>query len=126
MAKKIERFEDLIAWQKARALRLVVARLTREPQFRRDLSLADQMRRSARSIMADIAEGFDKYSRPEFHRFLGMAKGSCAELRSDLYTLLDDELISQAVFDRLYALCDEEVKVIAGLRSSLRVPEGAR
>jgi len=70
--------------------------------------------------MANIAEGFDKHQRPEFHRFLGIAQGSVAELRSDLYAALDDDLITQHQFDRLTELCREESRILAGLRSSLR------
>jgi four helix bundle protein len=120
MGARVERFEDLIAWQKARVLRREIGRLTRAEPFRRDPGLADQMRRSARSIMANIAEGFDKHTRPEFHRFLGIAKGSCAELRSDLYAAIDDAFITRGQFDELYALCDEQSRIIAGLRQSLR------
>ncbi len=75
--------------------------------------------------MANIAEGFDKHSRPEFHRFLGIAKGSCAEIRSDLYAALDDQLIDRPCFDRLHALCEEQARILAGLRTSLRAPKGA-
>lgn len=121
----VRRFEDLIAWQRARLLRRAVSELTRLNGFRKESDLADQMRRSARSIMANIAEGFDKHTRPEFHRFLGIAKGSCAELRSDLYAALDDGLISRPMFDRLLAMCEEESRILAGLRTSLRrSPDG--
>ena len=119
--KRVERFEDLIAWQKARVLRRRIGEATRGASFRRDFSLVDQMRRSARSIMANIAEGFDKHSRPDFHRFLGIAKGSCAELRSDLYGSLDDGFIDRPLFQELYALCDEEAR----LRTSLRIAQGS-
>ncbi len=118
--KRVERFEDLIAWQKARELRKQIRIATGRKGIGRDSALAHQMKRSARSIMANIAEGFDKHSRPEFHRFLGIAKGSCAELRSDLYAAIDDALITRDQFDMLYAMCDEQARILAGLRSSLR------
>jgi len=120
MGKRIDRFEDLIAWQKARLLRQRIGRVTRDGAFRPDPGLADQMRRSARSVMANIAEGFDKHSRPEFHRFLTMSKGSCAELRSDLYAALDDGFITQSTFDQIYAMCDEQARIVAGLQSAMR------
>ncbi|HVU63526.1 MAG TPA: four helix bundle protein [Phycisphaerales bacterium] len=110
----------MIAWQKARVLRKRVADMTRLSSFRREWDLVDQMRRSARSIMANIAEGFDKHSRPEFHRFLGIAKGSSAELRSDLYAAVDDGLINDKQFQQFYALCEEVACILGGLRSSLR------
>ncbi len=117
---KVEKFEDLVAWQKARVLRKAVADATRLKTFRSDPSLVNQMRRSARSVMANVAEGFDKFSRPEFHRFLGIAKGSCAEIRSDLYAALDDELIDKTTFDSLAEMCDEVSRILAALRTSLR------
>lgn len=120
MAGMVKRFEDLIAWQRARELRRLVMAVTRQTGFREDPWLADQMRRAARSVMANIAEGFDRHTRPEFRRFLGMAKGSCAELRSDLYTALDERKISQAQFEDLSIRCEEEARIIAGLRASLR------
>ncbi|HMN42284.1 MAG TPA: four helix bundle protein [Phycisphaerales bacterium] len=120
MGNRVERFEDLIAWQKARLLRANVGQVTREAVFRRDPSMADQMRRAARSIMANIAEGFEKHSRPEFHRFLTIAQGSCGELRSDLYAALDDGLIDRGRFDNIYSMCSEVSRIIAGLRASVR------
>ncbi len=119
MGRRVERFEDLIAWQKARELSRRIRELTRRSPLSQDRSLCDQMRRSSQSVMADIAEGFDRASRREFHRFLVIAKGSCAELRSDLYALLDDGLISQAEFDQLYEMCLEVGRIVGGLRLSV-------
>lgn len=121
---RVERFEDLIAWQKARVLRAAVADTLRTSAFRADAALASQMRRSARSIMANIAEGFDRHSRAEFYRFLGIAKGSCAEIRSDLYAALDDRLIEERTFQELSAMCEEVARILAGLRSSIRRDQG--
>jgi len=70
----INRFEDLIAWQKARQLVAAVYGVTTKGAFAKDYGLRDQIQRSAVSIMSNIAEGFDRGSRPEFHKFLVIAK----------------------------------------------------
>jgi four helix bundle protein len=116
----INRFEDLIAWQKARQLVAAVYQTTGQGAFAKDYGLRDQIQRSAVSIMSNIAEGFDRGSRPEFHKFLVIAKGSCAEVRSQLYVALDCVYISQQDFDTLVALAQEVAKIIGGLRASVQ------
>jgi four helix bundle protein len=116
----INRFEDLIAWQKARQLVAAVYQATGKGAFTKDYGLRDQIQRSAVSIMSNIAEGFDRGSRPEFHKFLVIAKGSCAEVRSQLYVALDCGYISQQDFDTVLALAQEVAKIIGGLRASVQ------
>ena len=115
----VKRFEDLVAWQKARELTARVFELTASPGFSKDWSLVNQMRKSAVSMGSNIAEGFERSRPKEFHQFLSVAKGSCAELRSQLYTALDTRLISQADFDEIIAIAEEASRVINGLRSSV-------
>ena len=74
--KRIERFEDLVAWQKARALAQAVYKIMRDRAFARDIGLAGQIQRAAVCIMANIAEGFERNRTAEFHQFLFVAKGS--------------------------------------------------
>ncbi|MER2598994.1 MAG: four helix bundle protein [Caldilineales bacterium] len=75
----ISRFEDLIAWQKARVLTNKVYELTNRGEFARDFALRNQIRRAASSVMHNIAEGFDAGSDPEFIRFLKIARRSASE-----------------------------------------------
>ncbi len=82
---KVDRFEDLIAWQKARELIRAVYEVTRLGVFAKDYNLSGQIQRAAVSIMSNIAEGFERGGRGEFHQFLSTAKASCAEVRSQLY-----------------------------------------
>ncbi|MCA1795701.1 MAG: four helix bundle protein [Desulfotignum sp.] len=82
-------FEGLVAWQKARELTRNIYQVTGEGDFARDFGLKDQIRRAAVSIMSNIAEGYDRGGRAEFHQFLVIAKGSCAEVRSQLYVAYD-------------------------------------
>ncbi|QKZ12594.1 four helix bundle protein [Spirosoma sp. KUDC1026] len=103
----VHRFEDLIAWQKARLLSSQINALTRDKIFQSDLDLKRQIRRSAGSVMDNIAEGFGRGSRGEFIQFLGIARGSLSEVKSQLYRSLDNQYISASQFDELYAQCDE-------------------
>ena len=119
MTESIRRFEDLIAWQKARLLTREVYRLTTESPFSRDFALKDQIRRATISIMSNIAEGFERHRPSEFHQFLSIAKASCAELRSQLYIALDASYLDQERFGNLLELATEVGKVIGGLRASV-------
>jgi len=85
----MNRFEEIVAWQKARELTASIYSLVRSNSLAKDFALKDQMIRAAISIMANIAEGFERGKLTEFHQFLSIAKASCAELRSHLYVALD-------------------------------------
>ena len=116
---KIEKFEDLIAWQKARDLTKQLYKLTSDGQFAKDFSLRDQIRRAAVSIMSNISEGFERGSINEFHQFLVIAKASCAEVRSQLYVAFDAGYINESRFQELYQQANEVSRIIGGLRSSV-------
>ena len=116
---KIERFEDFIAWQKARALTATIYKVTDEGRFSRDFGLRDQIRRAAVSIMSNIADGFERGRPTEFHQFLSIAKASCAELRSQLYVALDAGYLNAEVFNDLLAKAREVGQVVGGLRASV-------
>ena len=116
---KIERFEDLIAWQKARELTKNIYKITRQGEFKKDFGLRDQIRRASVSVMSNIAEGFERGGRSEFHQFLVIAKGSCAELKSHLYVALDADYIDAQTFQRLYTVAEEAKRVIGGSRSAV-------
>jgi len=75
--------------------------------------------------MSNIAEGFDRGSRPEFHKFLVIAKGSCAEVRSQLYVALDCGHISKQDFERIVDQANEVAKIFGGLRASVQRPRDA-
>jgi four helix bundle protein len=82
---KIERFEEIKAWQLAKDLVTTVYRSSENGRFAKDYSLRDQIRRAAVSVMSNIAEGFERGSDKDFQRFLYMAKGSAGEVRSHLF-----------------------------------------
>lgn len=113
----ITRFEELIAWQKARVLTKEIYRITRQGAFAKDYGLTNQIQRAAVSIMSNIAEGFERNKRGEFHQFLSIAKSSCAEVRSQLYVAFDCEYINEKDFERLMAQADEVARILGALRA---------
>jgi four helix bundle protein len=114
--KKISRFEDLVAWQRARDLTRKVYELTSDSLFARDWALRDQIRRASVSVMSNIAEGFERGGRSEFHQFLVIAKASCAEVRSQLYVALDAGYLSNQRFEETMAKSQELSRIVGGLR----------
>ena len=119
MAEPIRKFEELVAWQRARELTVAVYQASRVRDFRRDFGLAAQVQRASVSIMANIAEGFERRRPAEFHQFLSVAKGSCAEVRSHLYVALDVGYLTQPEFERLSSLGIEVARLVGGLRASV-------
>lgn len=119
MGERVERFEDLVAWQKARVLTARIYRVTSDGAFRRDFGLQGQMRRAAVSVMANIAEGFERMRAGEFHQFLSIAKGSCAELRAHLYIAYDAGYIAEPSFRELLDMAEEVARILGGLRATV-------
>jgi four helix bundle protein len=117
---KIESFEDILAWQKARTLNLEIYKISNRPDFSRDFGLRDQMRRASISVLSNIAEGFERKSKAEFSQFLNIAKGSAGELRAQLYVALDLNYISGEEFTSLYKTTVEVSKMISGFMSYLK------
>jgi len=117
--KKIERFEDLIAWQKAREMTREIYQVTQKGKFPRDFGLTGQIQRATVSSMSNIAEGFERYGQGEFHQFLSIAKASCAEVRSLLYVAFDIGYLDQDQFQKLLKQTVELGRIIGALRSSV-------
>ena len=99
---RIDRFEDIEAWQLARELAGKVYGLTKKANFARDFGLRGQIQNAAGSCMHNIAEGFDSESNPEFVRFLRYAKRSCTEVQSELYVAMDQQYITKVEFQDVY------------------------
>jgi four helix bundle protein len=117
---RIRRFEDLEAWKIARLIARDIYRLTRKGDFARDFGLRDQICRSAVSIMANIAEGFERDGDKEFLNFLSIAKGSSGETRSLMYVVLDQGYVTKEEFENLSSRLVECSRVISGLSKYLR------
>ena len=112
---KIERFEDVKAWQEARVLVNMVCDATKaDKDFAGDYRFRDQIHSAAFSVMSNIAEGFSRRTTKEFGQFLFIAKGSAAEVQSQLYVALDQGYINKDKFEELYAKSDEVARLISG------------
>lgn len=98
-------FEDMEVWVASRDLVNFVYAATKQKAFSRDFPLVDQVRRAAVSIMSNIAEGFERGANTELIQFLFIAKGSCGEVRSQLYVALDQGYISEEEFRTLNEHC---------------------
>lgn len=114
---KIEKFEDIQAWQKARDSSLLIYKLFTN---NKDYGFRDQIQRATVSIMNNIAEGFERKGDKEFARFLYMAKGSCGETRSMLYLASDLKYISEKDFRKLHNESMEISKMLSGFIKTLR------
>ncbi|ABQ25042.1 four helix bundle protein [Geotalea uraniireducens] len=117
---KIERFEEIQAWQKARLLVKEVYSISNTGGFVKDFGLRDQIRRAAVSIMLNIAEGFARKTNKEFIQYLVIAHGSAAEVQAALYVAFDQEYLSEAEFDKLYGSADNTSKMVLGFINYLR------
>ena len=94
----IKNFEEILSWQEARKLNTIIGKLIDEKKFQHNYRLINQIEGSAGSIMDNIAEGFERNGNKEFIQFLYIAKGSCGELRSQLYRALDRHYITKDEF----------------------------
>lgn len=113
---KINSFEEIISWQKARELNREFYMITNENVlFSRDFGLRDQMRRSSISISSNIAEGFERETTKEFIRFLYIAKASAGEFKSQLYLALDINYLTNDSFELLVSKITDISKLISGL-----------
>jgi four helix bundle protein len=120
----VTRFEDLIAWQRARRLTRSVYDATREGEFRRDFGLASQIQRASVSVMSNITEGFERNRSREFHQALSTAKASCAEVRSLLYVALDVGYLDQNGFESLMEQATDSANILGALRASVERRKG--
>ena len=118
---KIERFEDIKAWQEARKLvNLIYEAINSSKSFRRDFRLVNQVQGAAVSAMANIAEGFARQSNKEFIQFLFISKSSAAEVQSHLYVALDQEYITPDTFSQIYNKAEEVSKLDSGFIKYLK------
>ena len=115
----IEHFEDIKSWQKAREISKILGQWIDSGRFCKNYRLIHQIEGSSGSIMDNIAEGFERGTRAEFIQFLGYAKGSCGELRSQLYRASDRKYIEQSEFDQIRKLLIETSGLIQKLISYL-------
>ena len=117
---RIDKFEDLEVWQRAREICTYVDELFIGSALGKNFSMRDQMERSSGSIMDNIAEGFDRDGNKEFHNFLSYSKGSTGELASQAYRAFDKKLINKEQSEKLLELCKVENNKIGAFMYYLR------
>ena len=117
----VSRFEDLIAWQKAMRVAKEIYRLSSRGPFSRDWGFRDQIRRSAVSVFSNIAEGFGRYSVPEFKKYLSIANGSVFELKAQCMFAKEIGYVSNEAADKIVDECEEVSRMIRALRARTKV-----
>ncbi len=117
---KIEKFEDILAWQNSMTLCNDIYSLTFNENFIKDFALRDQIRKSAISIPSNIAEGFERGSNIQFKYFLTIAKASAGELRTQIYIAKNLNYISENEFEIIINKCNDVSKLISKFISYLR------
>lgn len=119
---KIERFEDIDAWKEARKLVNRIYDISNNGQFYKDFALRNQIRSASVSIMANIAEGFDRGTNKEFIQFLTIARASTSEVKSHLYVALDREYIDNSKVEGIYDQTNSVINLIDGFIRYLKKP----
>ena len=114
---KFDRFEDIIAWQKAKELNVAIYFAFIDCK---DFDFKNQIRRASVSIMNNIAEGFERQTNNEFRHFAFVAKGSCGEVRSMLYLANDLKIVKKDEIEKLLLLSEEISKILSGLIKTLK------
>ena len=109
----ITRFEDIEAWQTAHELTRLIYEFTDEGKFARDFGLKDQIRRASVSIMSNIAEGFESQTQIQFIRYLGIAKASAGEVRSQLYISRDLNYVTEEQFSNSFRMEEKNSRQLA-------------
>lgn len=117
---KIERFEDIESWRLAREVTNLIYEASSTGPFSKDFALCNQIRRASISILSNIAEGFERDGNKEFLHFLAMAKGSCGEVRAQLYIAHDQNYLDAAAFADINAKLVETSRLLAGFIRYLR------
>lgn len=116
----IKRIEEIEVWKRSCRLAVELYQVTAKAGFESDWALRDQIRRAAVSIPANIAEGFERGTNPEFSRFSMIARGSCGELRTHLYIAEAIGYLDKSISRRLVSECLEISAMLTGLAKSLR------
>jgi len=116
----IRTFKDLNVWKKALKLSKVVYQLTSKGSFIRDYPLRDQIRKAVISVASNIAEGFEREGNKELIQFLTIAKGSTAEVQTQLRIAFEAGHISRNEYYESDNLCTEVLKLLSGFMRYLK------
>lgn len=119
----IRNFEDLEVWQNSRDLCKEVHHLIISPEFAKDFALVNQINRSSGSIMDNIAEGFGRTGNKEFIQFLSISKGSCGEVKSQLYRAMDRSYLDIKKGEELLSFTQSLMNQLGGFIHYLKQSE---
>ncbi len=122
----IARFEEIEAWQTARELAKLIYSITEEGKFAKDFGLKDQIRRASVSVMSNIAEGFESKTPAAFIRYLGIAKASAGEVRSQLYIAHDVGYLTEQQFSNLFQIAEKVSRQLSRFVSYLETHPQSR
>ncbi len=117
---KIEKFEDIESWKLSREITKLIYKASSTGSFSKDFALVNQIRRASISILSNIAEGFERGGNKEFLQFLAIAKGSCGEVRAQLYVAVDQDYIDEKQFKEISGKLVETSRMISGLMKYLQ------
>jgi len=116
---KIRRFEDLLVWQKAKELGLLVYGVSGTGEFGKDYAIKNQIRRAVISISSNIAEGQGRMGPKSFSNYLSIANGSTYEVISQIHFARDLGYLTPIEAEEILARCSEVSRMVKGLRNSL-------
>ncbi|MEW6558134.1 MAG: four helix bundle protein [Elusimicrobiota bacterium] len=116
---KIEKFEDLFVWQEAKKLVSMIYQLCQKDILKKEFGLTEQIKRSSVSVMANITEGFGRYSFKESKQFYNNARGSLAETQSHLYVIKEISKLNEPDFELVYIQSVKVNKLINGLITNI-------
>jgi four helix bundle protein len=111
---EIKQFEDMELWQAAREITRLIYQISSKGYFAKDFGLRDQIRRSSVSILSNISEGFERDGNKEFIQFLSFAKGSCGEMRAQLYVAFDQKYIDEDTFNNILEKARDLSRMMSG------------
>ncbi|MFH0766010.1 MAG: four helix bundle protein [Calditrichota bacterium] len=117
--KAFRRIEDIEVWKRGCRLAIAIFKLVENDKLSKNWVLRDQICRAALSIPSNIAEGYERDSQAEFRRFLLIAKGSCGELRTQLYIIKAIKFADENEIDKLLQECTEISSMLKSLSTQL-------
>ena len=120
---RIEKFEDIEAWKSAREVTRLIYKISSSGDFSKDFALVNQIRRAAISILSNIAEGFERGGDKEFIQFLTIAKGSCGEVRAQLYVAYDQNYVDKEQYILVHDKLIETSRMLSGLIKYLQTSD---
>ena len=118
---KIQRFEDLIVWQKSISLAEEIYKVTKHGEFAKDWGLRDQVRKAVVSIPSNIAEGYGRYRAADFKRFLTIANASAYEVRSQIKLAGRLGYLGALETEMIVKNCEEVSRMLIGLKRKIKL-----